>query len=143
MVRNSASGTYGFFKKVALSKGDYNSKVKEQPGSSAVIQGIASDPYGIGYSGIGYKTSGVHALALSVKGKNYYLPSQENCLSGKYPLARFLYIYVNKKPGKKLDILISEFIRYALSKEGQTVVAKDGYFPLPAAQVKKIIKKLG
>lgn len=129
--RNSASGTYGFFKKVALSKGDFKSSVKEQPGSSAVVQGIASDLYGIGYSGIGYKTSGVKAIALS-SDSEIFEPSFENCLSGDYPLARFLYIYVNKAPNEDLEPLTYEFIKFVLSREGQEVVLKDGYFPMPA-----------
>jgi phosphate transport system substrate-binding protein len=128
--RNSASGTYGYFKEHALDKGDYKSTVKEQPGSSAVVQGVASDLGGIGYSGIGYKTSGVRAIPIAEKGDKFVEPNYTNCLSGDYPIARFLYIYVNKKPGAPLDKLVGEFIRFVESKQGQEVVVKDGYFPL-------------
>ena len=128
--RNSASGTYGFFKSVALKKGDYKDTVKEQPGSSSVVQGVASDLGGVGYSGIGYKTSSVRALPLADQGAMYE-PSLENCLSGDYPLARFLYIYVNKKPGAELDKLTFEFLNFINSKAGQEIVVKDGYYPLP------------
>ena len=128
--RNSASGTYGYFKKVALDGGDYKSTVKEQPGSSSVVQGIASDMGGIGYSGIGYKTSGVRAVPLASKRKAYEATAA-NSLSGKYPLARFLLIYVNKKPGQDLDKLTAEFIKFVLSKQGQEIVVKDGYFAMP------------
>lgn len=140
--RNSASGTYGFFKKQALKKGDFKSTVKEQPGSSAVVQGITADLGGIGYSGIGYKTSGVKALALAGDGGTLYDPSAENCLSGSYPLARFLYIYVNKKPGQPLDKLTQEYVKNILSKKGQEIVVKDGYFPLPAAAIEEELAKL-
>jgi phosphate transport system substrate-binding protein len=129
--RNSASGTYGFFKEVALKNGDFKSSVKEQPGSSAVVQGIASDAAGVGYSGIGYLTSGVKAVPLSGDDGVVYEPDYENSLSGSYPLARFLHIYVNKKPGQPLDKLTYEFIRFILSQQGQEIVIKDGYFPLP------------
>src|SRR4029079_10720170 len=84
--RNSASGTYGFFKEHALQKGDFKPTVKEQPGSSAVVQGVAADASGIGYSGIGYITSGVRALPLSEKGGSFVEPTYENCLSGDYPM---------------------------------------------------------
>jgi phosphate transport system substrate-binding protein len=132
--RNSASGTYGFFKEHALSKGDYRDTVKEQPGSSSVVQGVSSDLGGIGYSGIGYATSGVRALPLAEKeGAQYYEATLENCLTGDFPLARFLYIYVNKKPNEPLDKLTQEFIKFVLSKAGQEIVVKDGYYPLPAA----------
>ncbi len=132
--RNSASGTYGFFKDTALAKGDYKSSVKEQPGSSSVVQGIASDLSAIGYSGIGYRTSGVRPLPLSEKnGQAFVEPSQINCENGSYPLARFLYVYVNKSPNKDMDKLTQEFITFVLSKQGQEITIKDGYYPLPAS----------
>ncbi len=137
--RNSASGTYGFFKEVALAKGDYKSSVKEQPGSSAVVQGVASDLAGIGYSGIGYKTSGVHFVSLGETKDSLFEPSYENCLSGDYPLARFLLVYINKKPGEPLDLLTKEFVKFVLSKEGQEVVVKDGYFPMPKEVVAEVL----
>ena len=132
--RNSASGTYGFFKEHALKNGDFRSTVKEQPGSSSVVQGVASDLGSIGYSGIGYKTSGVKALALAeTTGGAVHEPSLENCLSGAYPMARFLFIYVNKKPNEPLDKLVHEFVKFVNAKEGQEIVVKDGYYPMPAA----------
>lgn len=141
--RNSASGTYGFFKDVALGGGDYSTRVKEQPGSSAVVQGVASDLYAMGYSGIGYKTSGVNAIALAAKpGAKAFEPNPENCLSGDYPLARFLYIYVNKDPKKPMDKLTKEFLNFVLSKQGQEVVAKDGYFPMPASLCDEVKRSL-
>jgi phosphate transport system substrate-binding protein len=131
--RNSASGTYGFFKDTALKNGDYKSSIKEQPGSSSVVQGVAADLGAIGYSGIGYKTSGVKALALSVEdGSPFVEANYANCLNGSYPLARYLYVYVNKAPSKDMDKLTSEFITFVLSKQGQEITIKDGYFPLPA-----------
>jgi phosphate transport system substrate-binding protein len=131
--RNSASGTYGFFKEHALSKGDFKDSVKEQPGSASVVQGITRDKNGIGYSGIGYKTSGVKALALSEKaGMPAYEANYQNALSNKYPLSRFLYVYVAKAPGKPLPKLTDEFLKFVLSKEGQEIVIKDGYLPLTA-----------
>lgn len=128
--RNSASGTYGFFKEHVLKNGDFKATVKEQPGSSSVVQGIASDLASIGYSGIGYATSSVKAVPLSDGKGQAFEPTYENSLSGSYPLARFLYVYVNKKPGEPLDKLTQEFLSYVLSQAGQKVVVKDGYFPL-------------
>ena len=135
--RNSASGTYGVFKDIALSKGDYASNVKEQPGSSAVVQGIGSDLGGLGYSGYGYKTSSVRALPV-----NGYPPSADNALSGKYPLGRVLYVYYNHKPGTKLDATTREFLKFTLSQLGQEVVVKDGYFPLNAGGANRFRSKL-
>ena len=136
--RNSASGTYGYFKKKVLKKGDYKDQVKEQPGSASVVQGVTEDRGGIGYSGVGYRTSGVRAIPLSAKsGENFYEPTFVNASTGKYPLARFLYVYVNKAPGKSLPPLVSEFLKFMYSKEGQMVVIKDGYFPLPQKLIGK------
>jgi len=140
--RNSASGTYAFFKKNALGKGDYKATVKEMPGSSSVISSIAKELSGIGYSGIGYKTSEVRVLPLAKSGSKYYEPTPANCLNGKYPLARTLYIYINKKPGQKLDALSYEFLSFILSKEGQEIVEKDGYYPLPANIADQFLKAL-
>ena len=129
--RNSASGTYGFFKDHALCGGDYKDQVKEQPGSASVVQGVTEDLYSIGYSGIGYRTSGVKPLRLAAKaGATAYGVSQDEVNSGEYPLSRFLYVYINKAPNKPLDPLVREFVNYACSKEGQEVVIKDGYLPL-------------
>jgi phosphate transport system substrate-binding protein len=131
--RNSASGTYGFFKEHTLCNGDYKDTVKEQPGSASVVQGIAEDRYGIGYSGIGYRTSGVKTLALAAKeGDPFVDTDPAQVYAGKYPLARFLYVYVNKAPNKPLDPLVQQFVAYILSREGQEVVVKDGYLPLLA-----------
>jgi phosphate transport system substrate-binding protein len=140
--RNSASGTYGFFQEHALAKGDFKPTVKEQPGSSAVVQGVGADPYAIGYSGIGYKTSGVRALPIAGDDGTFHEANYDNCLSGDYPLARFLMVYVNKKPGQALDTLTLEFLRFVLSKEGQAIVEKDGYYPMPAEVAAEVVESL-
>lgn len=141
--RNSVSGTYGYFKKKALCKGDYKSTVNEQPGSASVVQSVSSSLNGIGYSGIGYKTSGVQAVPLSKTAESDRIEATpENAISGKYPLARFLYVYVNKAPGKPLSPLESEFVKMVLSTQGQKVVVKDGYIPLPAKVAKKTLMSI-
>lgn len=142
--RNSASGTYGYFKKKALCKGDYKDTVKEQPGSSAVVQGITEDLQGIGYSGIGYRTSGVKAIEVAkTAGKGCFGPSLENVVARKYTLGRYLYLYVNKKPNEALDPLRLEFLKYVLSQEGQEIVIKDGYLPLTAGKVSELRGLIG
>ncbi|HSP07538.1 MAG TPA: phosphate ABC transporter substrate-binding protein [Acidobacteriota bacterium] len=133
--RNSASGTYGFFKEHVMQNGDYKSTVKEQPGSSAVVQGVTSDLGGVGYSGIGYKTSGVKALPLGASAGQFFEPNYENAIGGKYPISRFLYVYVNKKPNEPLGKLENEFLRFVLSRQGQEIVVKDGFYPLPISVV--------
>jgi phosphate transport system substrate-binding protein len=136
--RNSASGTYGFFKEHALKNGDYKDEVKEQPGSASVVQGVTVDRYGIGYSGIGYATAGVRAVPIAEKeGAACVEATADNSYTGTYPLARFLYVYINKPPGKALDPLTHEFVKLMVSKEGQEVVVKDGYFPIPASIAKE------
>ena len=141
--RNSASGTYGFFKDHTLKNGDYKDEVKEQPGSASVVQGVTVDRFAAGYSGIGYATAGVRAVPLAEKeGGKCYEADPDNAYAGTYPLARFLYVYVNKAPGKALDPLTREFVKLVLSKEGQEVVVKDGYFPIPASVAKEELGKI-
>jgi len=141
--RNSASGTYGFFKEHILKNGDYKDAVKEQPGSASVVQGATVDRYAIGYSGIGYTTAGVRAVPLAEKaGAACVEATAENAYSGKYPLARFLYVYVNRAPGKALDPLMREFVRFMFSKDGQEAVIKDGYYPVPSSIAKEEIGKV-
>jgi phosphate transport system substrate-binding protein len=141
--RNSASGTYGFFKDHVLKNGDYKDTVKEQPGSASVVQGVTNDRYGIGYSGIGYRTSGVRIVPLAESdGGPTSEGSYEDVVSKKYPLARYLYVYVNKAPGKPLDPLVKEFLKLVSSREGQEVVVKDGYLPLTAAIVAEELRKV-
>ncbi len=142
--RNSASGTYGYFKEHALLKGDYKDTVKEQPGSSGVVSGVAKDRQGIGYSGIGYRTSEVRTVALS-KNENGKLvePTFENAINGTYPLGRTLYIYVAKKPGEPLSPLVKEYLKFVLSKQGQEIVVnKGGYGQLPDKMIEKNVTQL-
>jgi len=141
--RNSASGTYGFFKEHVLKNGDYKDSVKEQPGSAAVVQGVTADRYGAGYSGIGYATAGVRAVPISEKdGGKCVEATADNAYSSAYPLARFLYVYINKAPGKALDPLTREFVKLIVSKDGQEGVVKDGYFPIPASLAKEELNKV-
>lgn len=141
--RNSVSGTYGYFKEEALCKGDFKPNVNEQPGSASVVQSVSSTLNAIGYSGIGYKTSSVRAVPLSKKGGEAFEASEENALAGKFPLARYFYVYVNKAPNKPLNPLEAEFVKLVLSKDGQEVVVKDGYIPLPSKTTEKVLKELG
>jgi phosphate transport system substrate-binding protein len=141
--RNSASGTYGFFKEHALKNGDYKDEVKEQPGSASVVQGVTVDRFAAGYSGIGYATAGVRAVPLAAKdGDKCHEATPDEAYSGQYPLSRFLYVYINKAPGKPLDPVTREFAKLIMSKEGQEVVVKDGYFPLPASITKEELNKI-
>lgn len=141
--RNAVSGTYGYFKDEALCKGDFKSSINEQPGSASVVQGVSESLNGIGYSGIGYVTSGVRAIPLSREDDgNYVTPNFETAVDGTYPLSRLLYVYVNKHPNRPLDQLQLEFVTLVLSKQGQEIVARDGYIPLPASIAEKTLKEL-
>jgi phosphate transport system substrate-binding protein len=141
--RNSASGTYGFFKEHALFKGDFKDSVNEQPGSASVVNSVTEDRYAIGYSGIGYRTAGVKTVQLAVKeGTPFFSTDAQSVYSGKYPLARYLYIYVNKAPNAPLDPLVGEFLKFVLCREGQEIVVKDGFLPLLAKTAKEEMGKL-
>ncbi len=141
--RNSVSGTYGYFKKRALCRGDFRNNVNEQPGSASVVQSVSTSLNAIGYSGIGYKTTGIKAIPVAREGDDYVEATIENSVNGRYPLSRFLYVYVNKHPNKPLAPMEGEFLRFILSSDGQKIVQKDGYIPLPIAVVEQNLAKLG
>ncbi len=142
--RNSVSGTYGYFKEHALCKGDFKNNVNEQPGSAGVVQSVTNSINGIGYSGIGYKTSGVRAVPLKNPDTGAIVEATEkNALNKTYPLSRYLYVYLNKNPKQPLSPLEAEFLKLVLSKQGQEIVEKDGFIPLPAAEAKKALAKAG
>jgi phosphate transport system substrate-binding protein len=141
--RNAASGTYGYFKRHALCRGDYKPVVKEQPGSASVVQGVERDRYGIGYSGIGYATSGVRAVPIRLDDGTVVAPSFENAANGRYPMARFLEVYVNKPPGEALDPLTHEYLRFMLSRDGQRIVIRAGFHPIDAETAARELDKIG
>jgi len=142
--RNAVSGTYGYFKSNALCGGDFKPSINEQPGSASVVQGVNESLNGIGYSGIGYMTSGVKPVELTAVGEDQcFAPSKDNAVNGNYPLARLLYVYVNKNPNRELPPLEREFFRMVLSRQGQEIVVRDGYVPLPAVAAERIRSELG
>ncbi len=141
--RNSVSGTYGYFKTAALCSGDFKNTVSEQPGSASVVQAVTSSPSAIGYSGIGYETPGVRTVAISRRGDTPAITASfENAIDRSYPLARFLYIYVNRRPDTPMSPLEAEFLKLVLSRDGQTVVARNGHIPLPFEIVERELEKL-
>lgn len=140
--RNSVSGTYGYFKQVALCSGDFRATVNEQPGSASVVQAIGSTLGAIGFSGIGYDTTAVRPLALAEGDEPAVLPTALAARSGDYPLTRYLYFYVNRPPDGRSVTTEIEFLRFVLSREGQSIVAKDGYIPLPPRIAERELRRL-
>ena len=139
--RNSVSGTYGYFKQKALCSGDFKNTVNEQPGSASVVQAVTSSLNGIGYSGMGYRTSGVRAVPLARSGSAAaYDATAANARDRSYPLTRFLFIYVNRRPDSALAPLETEFLNFVLSREGQMIVRKDGYIPLSNAEAMRELR---
>ncbi|PAU86986.1 phosphate-binding protein [Pseudomonas sp. WN033] len=141
--RNAVSGTYGFFKDNALCGGDFKSSINEQPGSSSVVQGVTESINGIGYSGIGYRTSGVRVVPLAAEeGADFVEATAENAANGSYPLARYLYVYINKNPNQDLDPLTREFVKMLYTQEGQGVVDRDGFVTVPKSVADKVLSDL-
>ena len=141
--RNSVSGTYGYFKQAVLCSGDFRNTVNEQPGSSSVVQAISHSRHSIGYSGFGVRNAGVKTLAIAeLAGSAPIAATSENAINRSYPLSRYLYIYVNKRPGAPLPLLEGEFLRMVMSPVGQRAIEKDGYIPLPVPVVERELTKL-
>ena len=140
--RNPLSGTYTFFRQHVLGNGDFAPSLHELPSSSALITSVAIDPDGIAYCGVGYATSGVRIVPVGVREGAYFPPSLANCLDGSYPIARKLYIYINRPPSGALAPAVREFLRFALSKAGQEVVEMGGFYHVPAGLVATSLRLL-
>lgn len=140
--RNGLSGTQVFFRQHVLGGADFAPGLQEKPTSNALIQVVASDPQAVAYCGASYATAGVRVVPVARDGGRYILPSPETCISGTYPIARKLYIYVNKPPGRELPIVVREFLRFVLSRTGQEVVRIEGFYSLPLEQVQAMLRQL-
>jgi phosphate transport system substrate-binding protein len=126
--RENSSGTYEFFKEHVLNKKDFAAATKTMPGTAAVIEAVGKDAGGIGYGGIAY-AEGVKSVKVSkVDGGDAIEANEETVLSGKYPISRYLFNYVDPK---KDNGIVADFIAWCLSDEGQAVVKDVGYFALP------------
>lgn len=142
--RNKKSGTREFFRHVALVDGELHDDVQEQPGSASEILAIAQDPLAVGYAGVGFQSSMVRIIPLAAEsGGTAILPSAESVSNGQYPLARPLYLYVNKNPDGKLDPVVGEFLKFVNSRQGQETVARASFYPLTAAQISRNLELLG
>jgi phosphate transport system substrate-binding protein len=142
--RNKKSGTREFFRHVALVDGELHDDVQEQPGSASEILAISQDPLAVGYAGVGFHSSMVRIVPLASGPTDpAILPSAETVSNGQYPLARPLYLYVNKNPDGKLDPVVGEFLKFVNSRQGQETVARANFYPLTAAQISKNLELLG
>jgi phosphate transport system substrate-binding protein len=136
--RTAASGTATHFLDQVCLNGTFNSTVVEEPGSASVVAEVMKDRYAIGFSGIGYKTSTVRAVPLAERQENAFIEATfETAINGTYPLERKLYLYVDKPAKGELPPIVSEFVKFATSHEGQELVVKQGFFPLPTEELNR------
>ncbi|WP_439654015.1 PstS family phosphate ABC transporter substrate-binding protein [Vibrio ezurae] len=140
--RNPVSGTYGVFKSTVLCGGDFDRSVNELLGGTSVVQAVALSPSSIGYSGVASKAMGTRLVPIAKYDDNYVTPTSDNIITGKYPLSRKLYLYVNKQPNKPLPKKQREFIRFIYSKQGQNAVSREGYIPISPGFAKKELAKV-
>lgn len=132
--RENSSGTYEFFKEHVLKGKDFASSAQTMPGTAAVLQSVAKDKGGIGYGGAAYGAGAKHLAIKPSENEPAVEPSEENVLGQKYPIWRYLYIYLNPALDKG-DV--AAYLNWIRSDEGQQVVKDVGYFPLPAQWRKK------
>jgi phosphate transport system substrate-binding protein len=132
-----------FFQQNVLLEGEFKENVKEEPGSASIVLAVSRDPLAIGYSGIGFQTSGVRQVPLAERTDTFFVePSVENVTNGRYPLSRQLYLYVNKSPQKNMHPVVLEFLKFVNSQQGQQVVIKAGVYPLTPIQVARNLEVL-
>lgn len=141
--RNTLSGTRAFFSENALCNGEYKPSLKMKTTSTEVVGSVSGSIDAIGYSGVSYLRPGVRVLPLAREaGQAFVEASPENAYNGRYPLTRFLYLYLNKPPQRPLPPVEREFVRFILSAAGQAIVENDGFIPLSAELVNAELKKL-
>ena len=125
--RESSSGTFEFFKEHVMSKKNYSSSVLSMPATGAIVQSVSQTKGAIGYIGLAYESTGVKAISVSYdQGKTFVAPSVEAAKDKSYPISRPLYYMYDQVNASK----VKPFIDYALSEEGQKIVAEIGYVPL-------------
>ncbi len=127
--RENSSGTYEFFKEHVLKGRDFVASAQTMPGTAAVLQAVAKDRKGIGYGGAAYGAGAKHLPIKADDSSPAIDPTEENVVSQKYPIWRYLYIYLNPALDKGE---IGEYLKWIRSDEGQRVVKDVGYFPIPA-----------
>jgi phosphate transport system substrate-binding protein len=124
--RENNSGTYEFFKEHVLLKQDFAPQAQHMAGTAALINAVSKDPNAIGFGGAAYAKN-VKALAIAQEaGKPYIAPNEASILNAQYPISRFLYFYLSKRP----DGNVKKFIDWVISKQGQKVVTEVGYYPI-------------
>ncbi len=127
--RENSSGTYEFFKEHVLKGKDFVASAQTMPGTAAVLQAVAKDKGGIGYGGAAYGAGAKHLAIKADAGSAAVEPTEENVVSQKYPIWRYLYIYLNPALDKGE---VGSYLKWIRSDDGQKVVKDIGYFPIPA-----------
>jgi phosphate transport system substrate-binding protein len=130
---SSAHGLYGVFRSLVLTGGDYRLDMRPGPVASSIVQAVAAEDGAIGFASHFLAAARTKTLAVARdEGGPYVLPIVENAVDGSYPLARNLFIYLNRPPGTPLAPALREFLRFICSEQGQEIAARDGNFPLNA-----------
>lgn len=126
-------GMYSLFREMVMENGEFRFDLKSEPVSTSIVQDIGAEKAAIGFASYFFGSRRTRPIALSASDSGpYFLPTQQNCAEGKYPLARSLYVYVNKKPGTNLAPPTGHFLGFICSKQGQETAAKEGNYPLTA-----------
>ena len=137
---NQLHGTTTFFREYVCKGASLKKQVDMRAGTASVVVAVGQDRLGIGFSGIGFRTSAVRAVPLaSVAGGRYVEPTFQTAIDGSYPLRRPLYLYINRAPKSPVSPTIAEYVKYALSAQGQQTVVAKGYYPLPAQDISRLI----
>ena len=124
--RENSSGTYVFFKEHVLKNADYAQRAQSMPGTAAVVNAVSKEKNGIGYGGAAY-AKGIKVVPIKKDGSSAAItPDLAHVQDGSYPLSRPLFFYTRNQPAGE----IKTFIDWVLSKEGQDIVTKVGYFPV-------------
>ena len=136
--RDSGSGTHELFRELALCGGRYRAEVVAWPGNGAVVATVAGNREAIGYAGFGFVNGLVRPLAIARgPGDPAIAPDERSIASGRYPLSRAIYVYLNHRPQQSLADLPRAFLEYILSDDAQQLVRHEGFIPLDADEARE------
>ncbi|MDR3684336.1 MAG: substrate-binding domain-containing protein [Geothrix sp.] len=131
--RAEGTASWSVVKDLVLQKGTFKPKIIDKPDYPSIADAVLTDANGLAIGTLATWYSRNRTLAvIPLQGRDALMPTQENVTSGRYPMSKGFFLYVNHAPGKALPPVLAEFLNFALSREGQQAVAQSSLYPLPA-----------
>ena len=140
---SSVHGSYVFFRDYIMQGAEYRFDVRFEAVSGSLAQAVGADDNAIGFASVMFATQRTRFVPVQSADGRYLLPSYENVLNGAYPLVRPMRIVFNRKPDGSMNPAAREFLRFAVSRRGQRIIALAGSYPLTVEQQQEALRAIG